>query len=243
MKNSIRFFIFLIFSILEIRVRATTPLLQKPENCLNENIPCTFGTIQSVFNFKKEDVKLDLDKETIVTKLDSKSFEFIKGTVRVVSQNQTSWKLGTATVIGEGEYWILDRDNKSWVRAVLGDCEVKFGNEKIQVPEGFEMWLGGTGSDGKKVHSVPQVFKMSDHLKAWNRMNREPKKEFLDKVENLKVLYKNNVELSSQIYKEVALRHLASEERKKAIQEEKRRQKILEQEKLRRSYFQKVFEQ
>lgn len=244
MKKSIQFVLFIVFSIIEIKVRALPGVLQKPENCLKSELPCTIGTTKNVFNYALGEVYLDLDRDTIVTKLNDRSFEFIKGTVRILSQKTTEWKVGTATIQGQlGEYWLFENHGKIWVRSILGSCEARFGNQKVQIPEGFELWLGGTDSEGHKVYSVPQVFSISDHLKNWSRLKHEPKKDFLERVENLKMIYKNNVELSSQIYKEVALRHLASEEKRKAMEENKRKEKILEQERLRRTYFQKVFEQ
>ncbi len=230
---------------IEVRVKASNTLLQKPENCYFEGkgSSCIFSSGGRVEELKVEKTILTLKENSILERIPKNNYVYINGIVWVQNQEPINFRSLYGKIESEqGEFWLIENDNKILVRSIIGKLKIKINSETLDIPEGFQIWISGKDSSGKNTFGIPEIIPIEAHLKLWAEMYSGSKDEFKNKISLLKNLYKDKQEESSQFYQQIADRHVANsleEERNKKKQEEKRRAYLLE---IRRQYFERVFQ-
>ena len=230
---------------LDIKVKASNTLLQKPENCYFESkgSSCIFSSGSKVEELKNEKNILTLKENSILERNSKNNYVYINGVVWVQNSDSISFLSLYGKIESEqGEFWLIENDNKILVRSIIGKLKIKINSESLEIPEGFQIWISGKDSSGKNTFGIPEIIPMDAHLKLWAEMYSGNKYEFKNKIAMLKNLYKDKREESSQLYQQIADRHVANsleQERNKRKQEEKRRAYLLE---IRRQYFERVFQ-
>ncbi len=244
MRVFLNCFIFFIFFTLEIRVKASNPPLQKPENCYSSELkPCIFSSGNKIIQVQNRKTVFNLKENTTLERLNEKNFQFMGGTVWV--QNQEPLEISTlyaAISSTKGEFWLVEKDNKIFVRSIVGQTDIKINSGVLNLPEGFQIWISGKDSQGKNTYGVPEIIPMEEHLRLWSTLFSGSREEFKNKVKMLKDLYKDTAYEGGELYQKIADRHVATlEEKKRAEQASSERRRAYLQE-IRRLYFEKVFQ-
>lgn len=146
-----------------------------------------------------------------------------------LERKTTDWKLLTGVVRSRGaavhtiygelragddrEAWILAEDaDRVTVRAVRGSAEFRGRDGAVlEIPEGFEIWVGALDRGGETLHGVPAEIPVADHLRRWAGMDRLTKEALKAQAAELRVLWRDRQLTGSALYDEVAKRRLAGE--------------------------------
>ncbi|MEK6774012.1 MAG: hypothetical protein AABY64_08730 [Bdellovibrionota bacterium] len=244
MKSTLSFVLFFIFSTIEIKVKASDPPLQKPQNCFStKQEDCIFSSGKKNLQIQEDKVVLNLKENTVLERREKDNLEFISGTVWIQNQKPVQVR----TLYGKlesanGEFWIIEKENKILFRSIIGTLNIHLNSDVLRIPEGFQIWISGKNNLGKNIYGVPEVVPMETHLKLWAELFTGTREEFKEKVSLLKNLYKDNRNESGEFYQKIVDRHVASFEARKNVEkiaEQKRRVQLQE---IRRLYFEKVFE-
>jgi len=248
-RSFFSFSLFLIFSVLEVRVKASNPeisagpTLQKPQNCyMTSEVSCAFSSGHQVLRLEEKSISLSLKENTTLERISPTKYEFMGGVVWFQNRKPLEVKSLFGSISSDdGEFWMIEKKNKIFVRNVLGSLKIKMNGQTLEIPEGFQIWISGKNTTGLNTHGIPELIPMENHLKLWSELFVGTRDEFKGKVSLLKNLYKDNHLASSDLYQKIADRHMASlEETKKSEREVQQRRKeyLLE---IRRLYFDKVF--
>jgi hypothetical protein len=233
---------------MEVRVRASEPVMTYPENCLGKSAPCSFKVTTDKWSFESGNVKIHAGADTILTAEDvrSKEWKLVAGTLWM--QNAPSVKVRTVSALAEGssgQYWVFaDKDGRVVFRNITSKLIVTFKDHtKIEIPRGFEVWVGSVNSKAQTEHGMIEPINLKDHLKAWYQLYPGDRAQFVSEVQDLKDQWSDLVEKSGDIYKKVAERELAALDEKKRAQLEVQRKKEEERLRIRAEFHKRVFEQ
>lgn len=244
MKNSLRFFLFLLAFQMEVRVRASGDLLQQPSSCLKTREACAIQVVGNVFHLVKGKIKLHAGNGAALVRLSEKQWRFIKGALWV----EEGQDIDVETVFGslrasQGEYWVLEQDGRIMVRNMNANLKVTLRDGKVlQLPEGFEFWLAGLNSKGVSEYGMIRPVDMREHLPMWNALYRGSKESFIKEVVQLRTSWGDLAEKSSQLYTAVAQREIASELEKRQSEERAKDQAAARRREMRELYHKRVFE-
>lgn len=245
MKNILRLFFFLIAFQLEVRVRASGDVLQKPESCLNGKNACAIQVVGDSFKFTHGSLKIVAAQDSTLARIRTKVWQLIKGTLWV----QEGDGLRVETVFGalsadRGQFWVLDQGSKILVRNVDSDLKIYLRDGKtLELPEGFEVWISGINSRGQTEYGVLRPIDMKVHLLLWNSLYEGSKENFIRDVAKVKASWGDLAEKSSLIYSGLIQRELASHQEKKDATERVQNLKQEKRRQTRQLYWKKVFEQ
>ena len=199
-------FIFVFFFALDVRVRASSDLLERPQGCLTNLSVCAIQTKASAFHFSTASDELHLGPSSLILRHSLSHLEFISGTLW--SQNYEKMKV--ATVFGDvdavaGPFWVLGDKDKIWIRNVNADLSLHLRDGRtIELPIGFQIWLGGLDQKGQSTMGIPEMIPVEDHIRVWSYMFPGNKDEFKKEVAALKWTWGSLAERSSQLYLNIA---------------------------------------
>lgn len=244
MRLFLKFFaIFMCFT-LEVKVKASNPPLQKPADCYtNEMQPCIFSSGNKIVNLQSKNSVLSLKENTTLERLTEKEFQFMGGTVWVQNQRALEVKTLYGNVkSNKGEFWLIEKDNKIFVRSIIGKVVVSVNSSELEIPEGFQIWIAGKDLMGNNSYGIPEVIPMEDHLKLWSVLFSGSREELKNKIKMLKDLYKDNSYEAGDFYQKITDRHVANMEEKKRAEQLSEQKRWAYLQEIRRLYFEKVFE-
>jgi hypothetical protein len=214
--------LFLLFSIIDVQVRAGIVALpnqpeplQEPAGCLWNESQCALKTSSDrKFRTQIGASEVVIGPDSIVIRLDSSALLLVSGEVWVKTSGQfyVRSEFGDYRVI-EGEGWIV-RDEKSvLVRSLRGEGVVFSRNRPEDLPllPGFEVRLGGVGKSGGGSLSIPTVIMFRDHLKRWARLYSGTKKEFVHEIHKFDPVLREAAVQASEMHEGLIKRQLASE--------------------------------
>lgn len=188
--------------------------------------------------------RVQLLPSTLFEKKSPEIGRLVQGTLRAVCND--AWTLQTVfgeATLTEGEFWALTRSGEILFRAVRGDLRLRLRDGgSLDLPEGFQAWIGGIGADGKSLHGVPEPIPVREHLALWSRVHDGDKESFRKDVLALKERWKTQTERAAQLYEKVVLRHVASAEAREAEELRARRERQRRQNEIRDLYRRKLFE-
>lgn len=248
MKKLAHVLLFLAAFQMEVRVRASEPGFTFPENCLGRTAPCSFKVTTDKWSYEAGNIKLSASGDSILTAEDMKAKEWklVSGALWV--QNAPSVKVKTVSATAEGssgQYWVFaDKDDRITFRNISSKLVVTFKDQtKMEIPRGFEIWVGGVNSLAKTEHGMVEPINIKEHLKSWYELYPGTRQQFLSEVQDLKDQWADLVEQSGDIYKKVAERKLAALDDKKREQLEIQRKKEEERARIRAEFHKRVFDQ
>lgn len=241
MISPMHLFIFVFFFALNVRVRASSDLLERPKGCLTNLNVCALQTKSSAFNFTSSSDEFHLGPSTLILRHSLSHLEFISGTLW--SQNYEKMKV--STIFGDvdavtGPFWILGDKDKIWIRNVNADLKLHLRDGRtIELPIGFQIWMGGLDQKGQSTIGIPEIIPVEDHIRVWSYMFHGTKEEFKKEVVALKWTWGSLAEKSSQFYlniahhqEDLALKHKSNiQKREVAVAEQKKQLRALYTEK------------
>lgn len=234
---------------MEVRVRAagesgtSAGAIQQPEACIKSEETCAIQVTNSSFHYANESVKIHAISKSSMVRLQPAEWRLLKGAVWV-EQGAVEIKTVYADLKAQqGQYWVLNQDERILVRNIDSDLQVTLRDGKVlDVPQGFEFWVGGLDSRGQASFGMIHPIDMKAHLSLWNSLYRGTKKDFLKEVALLREAWGDLNVKSATIYQTLAERSIAAADaEEKAVRERKARQ-AEQARRLKMMYYQRVFE-
>lgn len=245
MKRFFQLLIFILSFQMEVRVRAEQGALQQPGGCLKKlEAACALQASVGGFHLETEEQRLHAVSGSSLVRLSEKHWKFMKGALWVEkSSTATVETLYAEFAAPQGEYWLLEKDARIQVRNINAELQVKLRDGRVlEVPPGFEFWIGPINTQGKNDYGMIQPIVLKDHLVLWNSLYRKDKESFRKEALALKENWGDLVDKSARLYRAVVDREIASvQQQEKALALKKARQEAKNQE-IKRLYYEKVFE-
>lgn len=217
----------------------------QPANCLKQDSACSVVAKTGHFHFNKNMTQIHAIKSSILKRETATSWNLISGVIWIQSSQTLDINTVYAKIQGANlNFWVVQKPKKIIYRNLSNaSLKLTLKNAKhVDVPAGFQVWVG-LDEDHSYSHGMIEPIEAVEHLAFWKDLYQGNKQSFLSEVESFKELLKQSKEQSSELYRDVVLREIASIEEKKQLEaKEKARQKA-QKEKIRNLYFQKVFEE
>lgn len=214
---------------MEVRVKAHPESLSWPEGCLTGTGECSVKTGTATLELKSGKGRLTFAAGALVDRKGS-AWKLMRGIARATNADLVSVY---GTLSPSEEAWLVDEGrDRLTVRAVEGAARfVLRDGRELEIPEGFEVWVGPLNADARNIHGVPAPIPVEDHLKKISTMDRPSEEQLRARVKALKTRWKDRHETASVLYDDISKRRLASVEeearkekaRRDAIEEGKRR--------------------
>lgn len=237
MKNLSKIFIFILAFQVEVRVRASSGVLEQPEACLKAQETCAVQVLKSGFHHINKSESFHATPGTTVMRFSGAQWRLIQGALWVEKgalEVQTPYADLKAS---QGQYWALSQKDRVVIRNMDANLMVTLRDGKVvQVPEGFEFWVAGVDSVGKTQYGMIRPIDMKEHLPLWNSLFVGSKDHFKKEIERYKITWGDLTLKSSAIYKEIINRQIAADEAAQRAHE-LRQQKIAEDIRRRREMF------
>ena len=210
---------FLCFSI-EVRVKASAS-------------PTLFQSPHKIFSLKTAELVIRGQKGLVLEKLDPKYFKYIDGNIwfKTTTSLRVKTVFGDVSSRGAGEFWILKDDRGVRVRNVTAQVDLYFRDgKKLELPEGFEVWLGGLDERGQTTFGMIEPIDQKNHIRMWASLYKGDAKLFKKEVVQFRERQQDIQIYAAELYRGVARRHIASVE-ESAKQEKERQERIQKQKK------------
>lgn len=244
MKKIFNFFLFVLAFQMEVRVRASGDVLQQPNACLKAQEVCAIQVVGPVFHFHQGEKKLHAGKGSALVRLSESQWRFVKGSLWV----EEGSSLGVESVYGSfkasrGQYWVVDQSDRIIIRNMNADVVITLRDgHRLELPEGFEVWVGGLNSKGVSEFGMIRPVEMREHLPMWNALYRGSKDNFVKEVVQLRENWGDLTEKSSELYETLAKRELASVAESEKTAARKKARAIEERREVKALLYKKVFE-
>jgi hypothetical protein len=232
---SSRWFIFVFFFTIDVRVRASNEFHERPAGCLKNKTVCALQTKNDSFHLVNLQTEFHLGPKTLVLRNSPEQIEFINGTFWAQKFNKMTVKTLFGEVISEsGPFWVLGDQQKIWVRNVNADLKIQLRDgHSLELPQGFQIWISGMDDKGHSTTGIPEMIPVEDHIRLWSFLYQGNRQDFLSEVRDIKWTWGSLPERSSQLYLSIIqrqehlaqLRHDAIQKRKLAQQDENKRVK------------------
>lgn len=244
MKYTMRVLLFLMAFQIEVRVRASGELLEQPAQCLKAQEICSLQIGTDPFHYEKNGIRLHVSESSTVSRQSASSWKLIHGSVWVEKGDsvQVDTLYGVASG-ARGSFWAIEQADKILLRNMTSDLDITLRDGKtLTVPEGFEVWIGGIGPDGKSTYGMIRPVEMKDHLAIWAQIYPGSKAEFLNAVRELKERWGDIAAKGSEIYQGVIDRRIASAEEKQKQEDERKAKAAAERQRVRELFYYRTFE-
>ncbi len=237
MKKVLQVVLFICAFQMEVRVRASANIMQEPQGCLSQKEgSCFVKAATQSGRLKLKQGVIYLKHSSIIEKKSSQDWTFIQGAAWFHGGSGTVSSLYGSLSWTEGDFWVIDQADRVLVRNVSADLTVHLRDgRKLQVPSGFEFWLAGVDVNSQSKFGMIQPIEVVSFIKDWAELYPGTSADFKKELEALRQNWKALPEISSAIYKDEAIRQIATVEeeveaerrRKRAIQDERNRVKAL----------------
>lgn len=244
MKNIFRLFLFLAAFQMEVRVRAAGELIQQPESCLRGDQSCVIQSTGKPFYFAKDGVSLSAPAKATLERIENNKWRLVSGSVWVAKGQKVTVESVFAEVRSQnGEFWVIEQDNRLWVRNLSADLTVRLRDGKeLALPAGFEFWIAGINTKAQSEYGVLQTIDLKNHLKNWAALYPGSSAQFKQDVQNFKENWKTLAAQGGTLYQEMANRRIASVQNDKRQEKLKKDRMAAEQKRLKDLYFERTFE-
>lgn len=229
---------------MEVRVKASAnQIIQEPSFCIEKKKVCAIKAQGTAFHLNQNQTKWHLSNNSSVVRQDKQNIKFVEGSLWIEKSN-SEFKVTTvfADVVSEdgGGFWVYEKNGKIWVRNMDGIVKLNLrGGVALEVPEGFEIWIGAVDHNGVTSHGVVQAINMNEIGKDLLKIYSGSKHEFIEALTYYRDRWGDLNQRSTVLYKDVVVRELASIEKNILAEENKKKSKLEEKEKLRQLYLQK----
>jgi hypothetical protein len=230
---------------MEVRVKASEPV-SVPDNCLGHSFPCSFKVSADKWSYEAGNLKLHAAAGTLLTEaVKSHEWRVIEGTLWV--ENAPSVKITTTSAESEassGQYWVLVQKDRATYRNISANLVLTFkDHSKMEVPKGFEVWVGGVNSEAQVEHGMVEPIDLKKHLKSWYELYPGKREQFVSEVQDLKDQWADLTEQSGNMYKKIAERKMAALDEEKNREDGRKKQQSQERARIRAEFHKRVFEQ
>lgn len=236
--------VFIAFQV-EIHVKASSPsdegVLFRPESCLRGKEDCEVKVGADSFVLPGERGELKAAPAALLSRFEG-HWKLMRGVVRV-REREIDFAFGKI-LKGSQEVWILDTGgDQVTLRAVAGPSEILLKDgRQVEIPQGFEIWVGSISSDGKNSYGVPTEIHIVDHLQRWAKMDHLNREKLEEGMKELSALWKDRPQIASHLYQSVIDRQIASVQEEQRVLAKRRKSQEMEQESYRRLLRQTAFE-
>lgn len=238
-------FILLSFS-LEVKVHATSKNYMQPNNCLNQDSLCSIVVNESNFYFKNQQTVFHADGNSILKRTTDNTWDLINGTFWIESEKSLVINTAFGQVQGSHlNFWVVQKPNKIIYRNLSDELlKIKLKNKsEVSLPSGFQVWVGILEETSELSNGMIEPIDATEHLSLWKKLFHGSKQEFISQVEEFKQKFKDSKELSAELYQNIMMRQIASIEEKKQNELNRKMREKAQKEKVRKLYYQKVFEE
>lgn len=237
----LRVFLVLAAFQMEVRVKAhmSPESLSEPEGCLSGTGECHVKTGTAVLQLKRGGGVLTVASGTILERKDE-TWKLLQGALRAKNADAVSVY---GVLKPSSEAWLIDDGSgRLTVRAVAGASRfVLRDGREIEVPEGFEVWIGGLGAGKRNLHGVPSPIPVEDHLKRLAAMDRLSGDDLRAEMKALKTRWQDRHEAAAALYDGIAKRGLASAEESERKERARRQAQDDEKKKYRQMLYDRAF--
>lgn len=221
-------------------------VIEEPEDCILKSSVCAIKTHWNrKFELQVGSSLVIIDGRSIVLRTGSDSIRLVRGGVWVRAIGKFRIVTEYGIIKGQdGEMWVRRKNNKVYAKATFHDLQMKpkGGHNILDLPTGFQNWLGPVDQRGAATTGMPSPIDFEDHIIRWARLFPGTAKEFTRKVRQLQKVWSDAVYSAGPFHADFVNRQLATAaeqerieaERLRRIQEENRR---LRQRFRRRNYY------
>ncbi len=222
----IRLFLMLLAFQTQVRVRADSVhslTFWDPPSCRESKEDCRVQAGAAKLSLPVGRGQLDVARDSLLERKEG-HWKLLKGTARL---KKGRLECIDGSVETNGEAWILDEGGEQVVvRAIDEDLKVKMKDQKIlDVPAGFEVWVGRLETNGASEHGLPKQISIADQLIRWAHLEPGEKETQIERANRLKALWKDRAEMGAELYTQVIDRQLASEQ--EVLRKEQQRKEAL----------------
>lgn len=205
-KRSVQLFLFLLMSILDVKVHASV-FTDSPKDCFKSNeYPCAVKNLSLTQNLNVHFVSLT--PGTIVKFGSSKQVTLVKGSVLAKGNGVTVSTLYTDLSI-DGVALVNVNEELIKLESYQGLIKI---NSKHDIVAGMQTLLPGLNESGELIVEAPQPLHYERSIKLWDDMTLELLSD-TDKLE-LKKQIQIVVSTTSDSYKKAVLRKIANHKKK-----------------------------
>ena len=243
MKKIFRILIFIIFFQAEIHVRAAGDLIQEPAACMKGKETCALHVVGRAYHHMKNGVNFHAAEGSTVVRNTDHNWNFVAGRVWIEDGDDLEFQSVYATLkTGFGQYWIIDQNDRILIRNMSSDLKVTLRDgRQLELPEGFEVWISGLNSDGKTEYGMVKPIEMKEHIALWGGLYNGNKKSFKRDLLRFKERWGNLPEKSSQIYRALVDRKVASDKEEQAARASLLAKKKADQQKIKNIIYERTF--
>lgn len=240
--------LFILAFTIEVRVRASEAVPEKiietPDHCLEDTGYCIIKNLDKRYSYKGESFTLSLTPEAIVVRQKQKEFSFVKGQVYIKSDTKVTFEIpyGTIEIESDSQVLLEKYEDKVTVQTIFGKAFLKPLGEKkpILVMAGHENYISQVGENLKAQTGIPKPIMIEPMLKAWAYHADLKKEKFLEDVETFKSIHEKAVQELSILNEQIASREIASIKAEKLAREERARKAKEHQEKMQKTYYERL---
>lgn len=219
-------------------------LVESPRGCLSQSGGCFFGTIKKNDFYQYEQNKIYLGSETVLEKSQNQNkFIFHQGQVIIeVDANLEMLVQNSKIAFSRGEYVLIHKGNYEYIlRTLEGRAEVKTKNQKMEVTEGFEVVIFGKEAQDDQLSSI-RIIAKEEHLLEYAKLKQLNPKQIKKYIASFIIKYKNYQNWYAELNGKLYDRHIAEENEKAKREEKHHKMNRLASERIRKLYYNKVFE-
>ena len=215
--------IVLLFFFFNLSVNASEPHSQsyvdEPIDCFaKQQFPCAVRFIKKAQRLQIGDGNYYGQKGTSLVFLEPQRLRLLEGVLFAVSDLGVTISGGVAEFQSKGES-LIEKSHSSKVEAMnfSGELKVKgvFHNLSEEIPVGLSKWYSGTNLNGSFEQGILGPIEPSRGLSLWRDLTFFSKQKAKNKIDAYKKTWKEGLEISSALYKEVVQRRIASSERRR----------------------------
>lgn len=232
-NKSVRIVLFLIMSVLEVRLHAAG-FVDQPENCFSKKqFPCAIKNSSLTQNISLNSISLS--PQGVLQWESEKQITLVKGSVLVDNKLVTVSSL-YANIDVNGTAYIEYDDKMIKVEVYKGISIIDKDNE---LGSGMQTLIPGYNKAGKLIVEAPRPIIYENSIRNWEQMSYTSVTP--DSKKELKLKVKEVVEIAAQTYKNEINRQIANHKKRIADQKQRRLERLKEIEKLNNLFKQKNY--
>ena len=238
--------LFLLPFFLSLGLQAETlSFVDLPKNCFAGKVyPCSLRSTGGMLKFEKGSEAYQLGPSSAVRFLQEDQVQLLSGTLWIEKSKNLRLKVNpelSLTLTGE---FFLEREKDAvvLVRNLFGTTtfQSKFLFKEESLPVGFQNWYGTLNAQKQIDRGVIRPIEALAFLKVWNPISGLSPAEARKRVQAFRANWVENIEVSTNLYREIIERRLASQESLDQSRAQRQRAALEEKKRIRQMYRQKA---
>jgi hypothetical protein len=224
---------------------AETQMVDSPDQCFSlDKFPCSVRSVDQALTIEKTSGRFIVGPHSSVHFVTASEIQLLEGKIWFERADGLHLKISPKLkILLNGEFFAARESDKSILRNLNGDAQFQsdlvFKNETL--PVGFENWYGRITTAGAIERGIIKPIELKTFLVEWLPLAQNSPAELKQMVSGYKQSWSKAAMISSEFYKEIVERRMASVEAKELSQQqqvEKARRAI---QKIRELYRQKNY--